>query len=357
MGDTSLLHAFFWRVIIIRFDFSVGQTLNPQLTGSGPTPLSRCFSIAPMMDYTDMHCRYFHRLLSHRALLYTEMITTGALLHGDRSRFLTHHPSEHPLAIQLGGSDPGELARSAKIASDAGFEEINMNCGCPSDRVVSGRFGAVLMKNPALVAECFRAMQEATETPVTIKHRLGVDELDSYEFLSGFVGQIAEAGCKTFIVHARKAWLSGLSPKQNREIPPLQYDQVYRLKRDFPQLEIILNGGIKTLDECETHLRHVDGVMMGREAYQNPYLLSEVDCRLFGDETADRSRSEIVEKLLPYLEQQIASGVPLKHITRHILGLYKGIPGSREFRRLISENVHKPGSDLSLIKRALTTVY
>lgn len=319
--------------------------------------MSRRFSIAPMMDYTDRHCRYFHRLLSRRTLLYTEMITTGALLHGDKSRFLGYDPAEHPLAIQLGGSNPGELALSAEIAARAGFDEINLNCGCPSGRVVSGMFGAVLMKNPRLVAQCFEAMQQATSVPVTIKHRLGVDDDDSFEQLADFVGQIAEAGCKTFIVHARKAWLQGLSPKQNREIPPLQYEQVYRLKRKFPQLEIILNGGIKTLDECETHLQHVDGVMMGREAYQNPYLLAEVDYRLFGGEDTFRSRSDIMADMMSYLEQQVASGVPLKHITRHILGLYKGIQGSREFRRLISEKVHRPGADINLVKHALAEVY
>jgi tRNA-dihydrouridine synthase A len=306
-----------------------------------------------MMDYTDRFCRYFLRLISRETLLYTEMVTTGALIHGDRARFLAFDPSEHPVAIQLGGSDPGELARCADFAQKAGFDEVNLNCGCPSDRVKSGRFGASLMQAPDRVADAVAAMADSVSIPVTVKHRIGVDNLDSYDYFRDFVGRVAEAGCKTFIVHARKAWLNGLSPKQNREIPPLKYDYVYRLKEELPDLEIVLNGGVRTLDEAEKHLRHVDGVMIGREAYQNPYMLTEVDSRFYGCGKATAGRDEILETFADYVEREMQGGTRLSHMTRHILGLYNGQPGARRFRRYISEQAHLPQSGAGLIRQAM----
>ncbi len=303
--------------------------------------LDRRFSIAPMMDWSDHHCRYFWRLLTRQALLYTEMVTTGALIHGDRERFLRYNPEEHPVALQLGGSDPKDLARCAGWAQEWGYDEVNINCGCPSDRVQSGMFGACLMAQPKLVADCVRAMREACDIPVTVKHRIGIDDMESYGELTDFVGTIAGAGCEVFIVHARKAWLQGLSPKENREIPPLNYPWVYQLKQEFPDLEVVINGGIQTIDECEEHLRHVDGVMLGREAYQNPWMLAEVDSRLFGAEAPASTRDEVIEGLLPYVEAQLAAGGQLNHITRHILGLYQGVPGARKFRRHLSENAYR----------------
>lgn len=318
--------------------------------------LSRRFSIAPMMDWSDHHCRYFWRLLSSQALLYTEMVTTGALIHGDRDRFLHFNSQEHPVALQLGGSDPGDLALCARWAEDWHYDEVNINCGCPSDRVQSGMFGACLMGQPALVADCVRAMRDATTLPVTVKHRIGIDHMESYQEMLDFVGAVAEAGCEVFIVHARKAWLQGLSPKENREIPPLNYPWVYRLKQDLPDLEIILNGGIRTLDECQQHLAHVDGVMVGREAYQNPWMLSEVDSRLFGMDKPPQSRDDVLAGLLPYVEQQLANGAHLNHITRHILGLYQGVPGARKFRRHLSENAYKKDASLNVLSEALQQV-
>ncbi len=316
--------------------------------------VSRRFSVAPMLDYTDRHCRYFHRLLTRYSLLYTEMITTGAIIHGDRGYLLKTHPREHPVALQLGGSSPGDLATCARYAAEFGYSEINLNCGCPSDRVQSGMFGAVLMKQPQRVAECFLAMQSATSLPVTLKHRIGVDEFDSYDFLLDFVGTVAAAGCKTFIVHARKAWLQGLSPKQNREIPPLDYDRVYRLKKDFPELEIILNGGVTTLDQAAQHLQHIDGVMIGREAYHNPYLLSEVDRRLFNDPAPVPTRTEVLEQFAKYVDKELSNDVPrLSHMTRHIIGLFQGMPGARKFRRYISENAHRKNAGVEVIFQAL----
>ncbi|MGJ0484999.1 MAG: tRNA dihydrouridine(20/20a) synthase DusA [Methylomicrobium sp.] len=312
------------------------------------------FSVAPMLDWTDRHCRFFHRLISQQATLYTEMLTTGALLYGDRQRFLQFDPSEHPLALQLGGSDPADLAACAKIAEDFGYDEVNLNVGCPSDRVQNGRFGACLMAEPALVAECVAAMQDAVTIPVTVKSRIGIDDRDSYEELVHFIGTVAGAGCKAFIVHARKAWLKGLSPKQNREVPPLRYDTVYRLKRDFPQLRIVLNGGITTLEQAEETLQHgVDGVMMGREAYHNPYILTEVDRRLYGSQANTIPRAEIVDKLSHYIEDQLAQGVRLHSITRHILGLFHGEPGARSWRRHLSEQGVKYGADASVVREAL----
>lgn len=307
-----------------------------------------------MLDWTDRHCRFFLRLISKQALLYTEMVTTGALLHGDRQRFLQFDPSEHPLALQLGGSDPAGLAACAKMAEDFGYDEVNLNVGCPSDRVQNGSFGACLMAEPELVAECVGAMRKAVSIPVTVKSRIGIDDRDSYEELIKFIGTVAEAGCDTFIVHARKAWLKGLSPKQNREVPPLRYDTVYRLKQDFPTLQIVLNGGITTLDQAEDVLGNgVDGVMVGREAYHNPYILAEVDRRLFGASAEVITRAEIIEKLLPYIEQQRAEGVRLHSITRHILGLFHGEPGARSWRRHLSEHAVKYDADVSVVREAL----
>ena len=307
-----------------------------------------------MLDWTDRHCRYFHGLITQHALLYTEMVTTGALIHGDHHRFLEHLPMKNPVAFQLGGSNPKDLAICAKMVEDYAYAEVNLNVGCPSDRVQNGRFGACLMAEPQLVADCVVAMSQAVSIPVTIKSRIGIDDLDSYEELVNFVATIASAGCKTFIVHARKAWLSGLSPKQNREVPPLRYDLVYQLKKEFPQLEIIINGGITTLDHSEELLKHVDGVMMGREAYQNPYIMSEVDKRFFGVDKESLSRQMIVKELLPYIQEQLKSEVRLNSVSRHILGLFHGEPGARGWRRYISENVSKPGADENVILQALS---
>ena len=302
-----------------------------------------------MMDWSDHHCRLFWRQLTRQALLYTEMVTTGALIHGDRERFLHYNTEEHPVALQLGGSDPADLARCARWAEQWGYDEVNLNCGCPSDRVQSGMFGACLMAEPQRVADCVKAMRDATSIPVTVKHRIGIDDMERYEDLVGFVRPVAEAGCEVFIVHARKAWLQGLSPKENREIPPLNYPWVYRLKQDFPGLTVVINGGITSLDQCRQHLEHVDGVMLGREAYQNPWLLAEIDSELFGMDNPASSRDDVIEALLPYVAQQLAGGVHLNHITRHILGLYQGVPGARKFRRHLSENAYKPGAGLDVL--------
>ncbi|MGZ5051119.1 MAG: tRNA dihydrouridine(20/20a) synthase DusA [Methylobacter sp.] len=316
------------------------------------------FSVAPMMDWTDRHCRYFHRLISRHALLYTEMVTTGALIHGDHHRFLRYDEAEHPVALQLGGSNPRELAHCAKMAEDYGYDEVNLNVGCPSDRVQNGRFGACLMAEPDLVAECVAAMKQAVTIPVTVKSRIGIDDRDSYEELVHFVSTIANAGCETFIIHARKAWLTGLSPKENRDIPPLCYDVVYRIKQDFPQLEIVLNGGVTTLDQAEDILRHVDGVMVGREAYHNPNLLAEVDRRIFGASAEPRSRAEIMDLMISYIRRQLElnDGCRLNNITRHMLGLYHGEPGARGWRRHLSENVCKSGAGVDVLLQALSHV-
>lgn len=309
-----------------------------------------------MMDWSDHHCRFFWRLLTRQALLYTEMVTTGALIHGDRERFLHYNAQEHPVALQLGGSDPADLARCSRWAQDWGYDEVNLNCGCPSDRVQSGMFGACLMARPALVAEAVRAMRDACSIPVTVKHRIGIDHMESYAELLDFVGTVAEAGCEVFIVHARKAWLQGLSPKENREIPPLNYPWVYRLSADLPHLDIVLNGGIQTLDECRQHLRQVGGVMIGREAYQNPWLLAGVDRDLYGVDNPARSREDVIAALLPYVEQQLARGAHLNHITRHILGLYQGVPGARKFRRYLSENAYRKDAGPEVLARAFSLV-
>ena len=309
-----------------------------------------------MMDWTDRYDRYFLRLITTRALLYTEMVTANAVLHGDRERLLGFDPAEHPVAAQLGGSEPAALAGAARIAADFGYDEINLNVGCPSDRVQTGRFGACLMAEPALVADCVGAMRAAVEVPVTVKCRIGIDDQDAEEALARFVETVAATGCDTFIVHARKAWLQGLSPKENREIPPLDYDRVYRLKAARPDLTIVINGGITTLDAAEEHLALVDGVMLGRAAYQNPYLLADVDRRFCGDSRAAPTRTEIINGLVPYIERRMAEGVPLNHITRHILGLYQGVPGARAWRRYLSENAHRPGADARVVEQAAALV-
>lgn len=312
------------------------------------------FSVAPMLDWTTRHCRYFHRQFSRHALLYTEMITAPAILHA-KYDLLAYDPSENPVALQLGGSDPQQLAECAKRVEARGYSEINLNVGCPSDRVQNGMFGACLMANAPLVAECVEAMKNAVNIPVTVKHRIGIDELDSYEFLCDFIEKI-QPHCNDFIVHARKAWLSGLSPKQNREIPPLDYERVYQLKRDFPHLNITINGGIKTIEEIQQHLQFVDGVMVGREAYQNPSLLGEIDRALFDPNASVVSAREAVEKMLPYIEQQLSQGVYLNHIVRHMLGAFQQCKGARQWRRHLSENACKSGADVRVVEQALSFI-
>ncbi len=306
-----------------------------------------------MLDWTNSHCRYFHRIISKQALLYTEMVTTGALIHGNAQRFLKFNSQENPIALQLGGSNPKDLALCARMAEEFGYNEVNLNVGCPSDRVQNGRFGACLMAEPKLVGDCVSAMQEAVKIPITVKSRIGIDEQDSYEELTKFVEIVANSGCETFIIHARKAWLKGLSPKENREIPPLRYDVVFQLKQDFPQLEIIINGGITTLEQSAELLKSVDGVMIGREAYQNPYLLAAVDSFLFNDDSQILSREQIVFELLPYIQRQLKNGVRLNSIARHILGLFHGEYGARLWRRYLSENAFKENVNEQIILNAL----
>lgn len=314
------------------------------------------FCVAPMLDWTDRHCRYFHRLLSKEAMLYTEMVTSGALIHGDKQRFLTFNPNEHPLAFQLGGSDPGDLALSTRIIEDAGFDEVNLNIGCPSNKVQKGRFGACLMAEPDLVADCIYTMQKRVAIPVTVKSRIGIDEQDSYEELQSFIKTVAQAGCNTFIIHARKAWLKGLSPKQNREVPPLQYETVYQIKRNFPNLEIIVNGGVICLNNTRKHLEHVDGVMIGREVYHNPFLLAEVDAKLFSCTAQVTTRHEIVTSLIPYIREHKLQGGRMHDITRHILGLFHGVPGARTWRRILSEKGIKKEADEAVLLEALDSI-
>lgn len=313
------------------------------------------FSVAPMLDWTTRHCRYFHRQFSRHALLYTEMVTTQAIVHASYDH-LEFEPAENPVAVQLGGSDPAQLAHCAKLAEARGYREVNLNVGCPSDRVQNGMFGACLMAKADLVAESVAKMQAAVSIPVTVKTRIGIDESDSYEFLCDFVQKVTEAGCRELIVHARKAWLSGLSPKENREIPPLDYERVYRLKRDFPHVFISINGGIKTLEEMTAHLQWVDGVMVGREVYQNPSLLGTVDQALFDPTAPIVSAREAVENMLPYIERQLSRGVYLNHIVRHMLGAFQGCKGARQWRRYLSENAYKPGADAEVVRTALSFV-
>src|SRR4249919_315814 len=311
-------------------------------------------SAAPMMDWTDRHCRAFHRVLAPGARLYTEMVHAQAVRHGDRARLLGFDASEHPVALQLGGSDPVALAEATRIGAEWGYDEVNLNVGCPSDRVQAGRFGACLMKEPALVADCIAAMTAAVSIPVTVKCRLGVDEQEDYDSFLAFIDTVAATGCTRFVVHARKAWLSGLSPKENREIPPLRYEWVHRLKRERPQLRISLNGGLDNVDECLAQLQQVDEVMLGRCAYHEPYRLHLLDCALSG--RAPSGRVQLLRAYLPYVEAQLARGVALKHISRHVLGLFHAQPGGRAFRQVLSEQAPKAGAGLEVFERALATV-
>ena len=317
---------------------------------------SRRFSVAPMMDWTDRHCRYLHRQLSSHALLFTEMVTSAALVHGDVERLLGYDDSEHPVAVQLGGSDPRELAEAVRICDRFGYDEINLNVGCPSDRVQSGKFGACLMAEPELVAECLKTMREATDTPVTVKCRIGIDDQDSEADLNRFVDAVIPTGIDALYVHARKAWLKGLSPKENRDIPPLDYDRVYRLKQRLGDFPVMINGGIKTLDECDDHLEHVDGVMLGRVAYHEPMILAEVDARYFGETSAPRTLDEIEAAITAYAERERAKGTRLNQITRHMLGLANGLPGARRFRQILSVEACKPGAGPDVIAAAFAQV-
>lgn len=329
---------------------------------NSPIIPSRRISVAPMMDWSDRHCRLFHRYISRHTWLYTEMVTTGAILYGDLGRHLDFNEEEHPVALQLGGSEPADLASAAKRGQEWGYDEINLNCGCPSERVQKGAFGACLMAEPQLVADCVKAMRDVVDIDVTVKHRIGIDQVDSYDFVRDFVGQVADAGCKTFIVHARNAILKGLSPKENREVPPLKYDYAYQLKRDFPNLEIIINGGIKTVEEIDTHLLHVDGVMLGREAYHNPYVMNSFDQRYYGDQAPSRSREQVVLAMIPYISEQLSKhgdggkGLKLNSITRHMLGLTFGLIGARAFRQTLSDSKKLADGNPQLLMEALLKV-
>ncbi|BBC00995.1 tRNA dihydrouridine(20/20a) synthase DusA [Bradyrhizobium elkanii] len=314
------------------------------------------FSVAPMMDWTDRHCRVFHRLMSRRARLYTEMLTTGAIIHGDRARLLGFDVSEHPVALQLGGSDPRDLATAAQIGEDFGYDEINLNVGCPSDRVKDGRFGACLMAEPALVAEGVAAMKRAVRIPVTVKCRIGIDDQDPEVALDTLARSVIAAGADALVVHARKAWLNGLSPKENRDIPPLDYDRVYRLKAALPDVPIIINGGITGLAEAKRHLAHVDGVMLGRAAYQEPWRLLTVDSELFGETPPHATMKDVFAAMLPYIERQLAEGTRLHSITRHFVGAFHGVPGARAFRRYLAENGVRPGADIDVLREAIARV-
>lgn len=318
--------------------------------------LKNIVCVAPMMDWTDRHCRYFLRQISPGARLYTEMLTAAAVLHGDTGRLLAFDPAEHPVALQIGGSDPDSMADAARAGAAAGYDEININVGCPSDRVQSGAFGACLMAEPEQVAACVSSMCAAVSVPVTVKTRIGIDDQDSEAFFRRFVTTVADAGCDTFIVHARKAILQGLSPKENRSVPPLNYARVYSLKQDRPELRIVLNGGISTVAECRAHLEKVDAVMLGRQAYQNPWILAELEQQLPGGAPSGLERRDVVAAMLPYIEREIAEGAQLKHITRHMLGLFAGQPGARAWRRYISENAHRPGAGTEVLVQALGEV-
>ena len=309
-----------------------------------------------MMEWSDRHCRYFWRLLTRRTRLYTEMVTTGALIHGDRARFLGYNNEEHPLALQVGGSEPAALADCARYAEDWGYDEINLNCGCPSDRVQSGKIGAILMAEPERVADCVAAMIKACDIPVTVKHRIGIDDMEDYAGLENFVRTVAQAGCTTFIVHARKAWLKGLSPKENREIPPLKYELVTQLKQAMPELTIVVNGGIKSVSHTQTLLRDVDGVMIGREAYQNPSFLWEIDHALFDDSPNPLDRMTVMEAFMDYCDRQLANGARLHHMTRHVLGLFQGQHGARSFRRHLTHHANKPDATVAVLRDALEFV-
>lgn len=309
-----------------------------------------------MMDWTDRHCRVFHRQITRHTWLYTEMVTTGALVYGDVERHLRFSEEEHPVALQLGGSDPADLAVSAKKGQDWGYDEINLNCGCPSERVQKGAFGACLMAEPQLVADCVKAMRDAVTIDVTVKHRIGINDTESYDFVRDFVGTVADAGCRTFIVHARNAILKGLSPKENREIPPLKYEYAYSLKRDFPDFEILINGGIKTEAEIDLHLQHVDGVMLGREAYHNPFMMAGFDQRYYGDTAERPTREQVLAAMVPYIEAQLKQeggrGLKLNSITRHMLGLMQGLPGAKLFRQTLSDSKKLAAGDPRLLLEA-----
>ncbi|MBM5570280.1 tRNA dihydrouridine(20/20a) synthase DusA [Deefgea chitinilytica] len=321
-----------------------------------PNPPSHRFCIAPMLDWTDRFYRRFARELSQHTWLYTEMVNTGAIIHGDQMRHLRFDPAENPLALQLGGSEPADLAKCAKIAEQWGYNEVNLNVGCPSERVQSGSFGACLMLEPNLVADGVKAMRDACNIDVTVKHRIGIDKIEDYSFVRDFVGHVAKAGCNTFIVHARNAILKGLSPKENRDIPPLKYDYAYQLKRDFPQLEIIINGGITTIADSQIHLQHVDGVMVGREAYHNPWILTEVDAAIYGAAHIAKTRRAAMENLRGFVDAELSAGTPLRYVARHILGLYQGIHGARHWRRMLSDASLLKNADWRLIEEALNIV-
>jgi tRNA-dihydrouridine synthase A len=312
-------------------------------------------AVAPMMDWTDRHCRYFLRLLSRNAMLYTEMVTAAAIVHGDADRFLRYNEEEHPIALQLGGSEPEWMAQATATAAKFGYDEININVGCPSDRVQSGQFGACLMARPEIVAECFLAMQRETDIPVTVKSRIGIDDRDDDEFLQTFVETLVDAGCQKFIVHARIAILEGLSPKENRTVPPLDYERVYRLKHEFPELEIVINGGLTEVGHVDEVLQHVDGAMIGRQAYHQPYFLAELE-QHFNPATAMPTRDDVVEQMVPYIDRQLATGVPLNSISRHMLGLFAGQPGARAWRRYISEHAHQEGAGSEVLINALNAM-
>lgn len=318
--------------------------------------INRRFCEAPMLDWSDRHQRMLMRIMSKRCLVYTEMVTTGALIHGDAQRYLKYDQAEHPIALQLGGSDPKAMAICAKMAEDHGYDEVNINVGCPSDRVQNGAFGACLMAEPELVAENVQAMQSAVNIPVTVKNRIAIDEMEEEATLRRFLSIISQAGCETFIIHARKAWLKGLSPKQNRDVPPLNYELVYQMKREFPQLEIIINGGINTFDECDEHLQQVDGVMVGRQAYHNPYMVAQVDERIYGDARNALSRMGVLNAYMHYMSDQMSQGVYLKSMSRHLLGLFTGEKGAKAWRRHISENAHKEGAGIEVIEKAASFI-
>jgi len=323
---------------------------------SPQTPvLNRQFSVAPMLDWTDKHCRYFLRLISQEALLYTEMVTTGAIIHG-KGDFLGFNREEHPVALQLGGSEPSEMAECAVRAEEKGYDEVNINVGCPSDRVQNGRFGACLMAHPQTVADCVEAMQAKVNIPVTVKCRIGIDDMDDYKDLTRFIDIVSGSGCDTFIVHARKAWLQGLSPKENREIPPLMYDRVYHLKQEFPSLHVSINGGVKTLDEVAHHLQSVDGVMVGREVYANPYMMSDVDARFYASDKPALSREAVIQKMIPYIDEHVDAGGRAWHVIRHMLGIFQGQPAGKVFRRFLSQNAIKKETTSAVLEQALNEV-
>jgi tRNA-dihydrouridine synthase A len=323
---------------------------------SSSTEAARRFSVAPMMDWTDRHCRFFHRLLTRRALIYTEMITTAAIIHGDRARLLGYDQAEHPVALQLGGCDPRALAECARIGADLGYDEINLNVGCPSDRVQEGRFGACLMAEPALVADCVAAMKAAVTIPVTVKCRIGIDEQDPEQSLETFASAVEQANVDTLVVHARKAWLKGLSPRENRDVPPLDYDRVFRLKAAHPALPVVLNGGVTGVEQAASFLDRVDGVMLGRAAYQEPWRLLAVDPLIFGETAPFAQAKAAVDAMIPYIARELARGARLSGITRHMLGLFRGVPGARAFRRVLATEAVKPGAGVSVVTDALAQV-